>query len=172
MFTFHLIDESSARAILNWRYEPPYDFYNNLEEDSLQHLLHPQNNFYKIVDENSELVGYCSFGQDGQVTDGDYHHEALDVGMGVRPDLTGRGEGVEYANAVLKFAESLLKPKAFRVTIAAFNKRALQVWQKLEFEHQQSFERKSDGMQFIVLVRVDYFAEIGEGALLYNSELL
>lgn len=158
MFTFHLMDESSVRAILNWQYEPPYDLYNNSEEDAslLQHLLHPQNNFYKIVDENSELVGYCSFGQDGQVTDGDYRDDALDIGMGVRPDLTGRGKGFEYANAVLEFAESKLSPKAFRVTIAAFNKRALRLWQKLKFEHQQSFERKSDGMQFIVLVRVDY----------------
>lgn len=101
-------------------------------------------------------MAYCSFGQDGQVTDGDYRDEALDVGMGVRPDLTGQGKGVEYANAVLEFADSLLKPKVFRVTIAAFNKRAIRVWQKLEFEYQQSFERKSDGMQFIILVRVDY----------------
>lgn len=76
--------------------------------------------------------------------------------MGICPDLTGRGKGVEYANAVLEFAESLFKPKAFRVTIAAFNKRAIRLWQKLEFEHQQSFERKSDGMQFIILVRVNY----------------
>jgi RimJ/RimL family protein N-acetyltransferase len=108
------------------------------------------------MDENSGLVGYCSFGQDGQVTGGDYCDDALDVGIGVRPDLTGQGKGIEYAKTVLEFAESKLSPKAFRVTIAAFNKRALRVWQKLEFEHQQSFERKSDGMQFIVLVRVDY----------------
>ena len=105
---------------------------------------------------HNNLLRFRSFGQDGQVTDGHYRDSALDIGIGVRPDLTGRGKGIEYANAVLKFAESKLSPKAFRVTIAAFNKRALRVWQKLEFEHQQSFERKSDGMQFIVLVRVDY----------------
>lgn len=60
MFTFHLIDESSVRTILTWQYEPPYDLYNNSGEDAslqLQHFLHPQNNFYKIMDENSELVG-------------------------------------------------------------------------------------------------------------------
>ena len=156
MFTFHLIDESNAHTILNWRYEPPYDLYNySKEEANQQHILHPQNTFYSIVDENSELVAYCSFGQDGQVTGGDYHDQALDIGMGIRPDLTGRGKGAEYANAVLKFADSLFKPKVFRVTIAAFNKRAIRVWQKLGFEHQQSFERESDGMQFIVLLRAD-----------------
>ena len=157
MFEFQPIDESSVRAILNWRYEPPYDIYNDLEEGaSVQYFLHPQHNFYKIMTLDSELVGYCSFGQDGQVAGGDYYDEALDIGMGIRPDLTGQGKGIEYANAVLEFGEGLLKPKALRVTIAAFNKRALRLWQKLEFEHQQSFERKYDGMQFVVLVRVNY----------------
>lgn len=87
------------------------------------------------MDENSELVAYCSFGQDGQVTGADYRDQALDIGMGIRPDLTGRGKGAEYAKAVLEFADSFFKPKAFRVTIAAFNKRAIRVWQKLGFQH-------------------------------------
>ena len=101
MFKFHPIDESSICALLNWRYEPPDDFYNNLEEDvNLQYFLHPQNNFYKILDKNSELVGYCSFGQDGRVSGGDYCYEALDIGMGIRPDLTGGGKGVEYPSFV------------------------------------------------------------------------
>ncbi|MBW4664300.1 MAG: GNAT family N-acetyltransferase [Chroococcus sp. CMT-3BRIN-NPC107] len=157
MFNFHLIDTNSVSAIVNWRYEPPYDLYNYLEEDAtLQYFLNPQNNFYKIVNENGDLVGYCSFGQDGQVSGGDYRYDALDIGMRIRPDLAGQGKGIEYANAVLGFTENLLKPKAFRVTIAAFNRRALRLWQKLEFEPQQSFERKSDGMQFIILVRVNY----------------
>ncbi|WP_375471876.1 GNAT family N-acetyltransferase [uncultured Nostoc sp.] len=157
MFAFHLIDETNARAILSWRYEPPYDLYNYLEEEAnlLQDILNPQNNFYSIMDENRELVAYCSFGQDGQVTGGNYRDWALDIGMGIRPDLTGRRKGTEYANAVLEFADSLFKPKAFRVTIAAFNKRAIRVWQKLGFDHQQCFERRSDGMQFIVLLRAN-----------------
>lgn len=156
MFAFRSMDESSARAILSWRYEPPYDFYNyGLDEEAnLLELLNLHNSFYSIVDENSELVAFCSFGQDGQVAGGDYRSQALDIGMGVRPNSIGRGKGVEYANAVLKFAGSLFEPKAFRVSIAAFNKRAIRVWQKLGFEQEQSFERESDGMQFIVLVRL------------------
>ncbi len=157
MFQFYSIDRNSASAIVNWRYEPPCNFYNYLDKEvNLQYFLNPQNNFYKIVNDNGELVGYCSFGQDGQVSGGDYGYDALDISMGIRPDLTGQGKGIEYANAVLDFAENLLNPKAFRVTIAAFNKRALRLWQKLEFEHQQSFERKSDGTQFIILRRVNY----------------
>lgn len=110
MFAFRPMDESSARAILSWRYEPPYDFYNNnLDEEAnlLLHLLNLHNAFYSIVDENSDLVAFCSFGQDGQVAGGDYRPQALDIGMGIRPNLTGRGKGVEYANAILEFAGCL-----------------------------------------------------------------
>lgn len=117
MFTFQRLDESDARAILSWQYEPPYDFYNNLGKDTklLQHFLDAQNNFYSIF-ESRELVAYCSFGQDGQVAGGDYREEALDIGMGLRPNLTGRGKGVEYVNTVLEFADTWFKPKVFRVT--------------------------------------------------------
>jgi len=158
MFTFRPIDLSSARAILSWQYESPYDFYNDSEEDAdlLQNILHPHNSIYRITDKNDELMAYCSFGQDAQVPGGDYQDEALDVGMGIRPDLTGQGKGVEYANAVLKFAGSLFRPRAFRVTIAAFNKRAIRVWQKLGFKQQQLFERESDRTQFVVLIQADY----------------
>jgi ribosomal-protein-alanine N-acetyltransferase len=75
------------------------------------------------------------------------------IWLAISPDLTGREKDAKYGNAVLKFADSLFKPKAFRVAIAAFNKRAIQVWQKLGFKHHQSFERGSDGMQFIILLR-------------------
>lgn len=95
------------------------------------------------MDENSELVAYCSFGQDGQVSGGNYRDPALNIGMGIRPDLTGGRKGAEYANAVLEFADSLFKPKAFRVTIAAFNKRAMRVWQKLGFERNLAYNNPS-----------------------------
>nr|WP_242025618.1 GNAT family N-acetyltransferase [Leptolyngbya sp. FACHB-36] len=151
------MNENTARAVLKWQYEPPYDFYNNseLEElSSLQHLLNPRNAFYSL-EETDSLVAFCSFGPDGQVTGGDYQDQALDIGMGVRPDLTGCGNGNRFATAVLEFADSLFAPAAFRVTIAAFNQRAIRVWQKLGFEQQQSFKR-NDGVSFIVLMRTHF----------------
>ena len=34
------LSEECAKQILNWRYEPPYDFYNNQEtSESLNELL-------------------------------------------------------------------------------------------------------------------------------------
>lgn len=150
------MDEASARAIASWRYNAPYDFYN-LNPDEIEknvaYFVDPQNAFYRIANEHGELAGYCSFGPDGQVPGGDYSQEALDMGIGIRPDLTGRGDGVRYSELVFDFARRTFAPKSLRVTIAAFNQRAQRVCQKLGFHVAQRFLRESDGVPFFILMR-------------------
>ncbi len=86
------LDRQQALEILDWRYPSPYDFYNfnadSLPED-LCYLLERKNAFFAILNQQEELEGYCSFGEDGKVAGGCYHAEALDIGMGIRPDLVG-----------------------------------------------------------------------------------
>jgi ribosomal-protein-alanine N-acetyltransferase len=154
--TFQPMDEANACAIPEWRYDEPYDIYNiapNDVEKEMQFFLDPQNVYYTITDEHGDLVAYCCFGLDGQVPGGDYSAVALDIGLGVRPDLTGQGRGLAYVNAVLDFARRTFMPNAFRVTIAEFNKRALRVWEKAGFRPVQTFQRETDGKAFVVLMR-------------------
>jgi len=155
-FTFQPMDEASARAVPEWRYEAPYDIYNiasdNVEKE-MQLFLDPQNAYHTITDEQGDLVAYCCFGPDGQVSGGDYGAAALDIGLGVRPDLTGQGHGLAYINAVLHFARRAFPPTAFRVTVAEFNQRARRVWEKAGFRPVQTFQRSGDGMPFVILAR-------------------
>lgn len=153
---FTPMDEASAREILNWRYEAPYEVYNLNLEDTDQVIgafTNPEFAYRAIVDRAGELVGYCCFGLDAQVPGGDYDNPALDVGLGVRPDLTGRGLGAAFVSAVLRVARDELAPTEFRVTVAEFNERALRVWQKFGFQPVQRFERTFDGMPFVILAR-------------------
>jgi RimJ/RimL family protein N-acetyltransferase len=69
----------------------------------------------------------------------------------MRPDLTGQGLGATFVSAVLRFARQEMARTEFRITVAAFNKRALRVWQKAGFQPVQRFERKFDGMPFVIL---------------------
>jgi RimJ/RimL family protein N-acetyltransferase len=155
-FIFRPVDEASARAFLSWRYEPPYDIYNvePAEIDSeILFFLDPRNGYFSIFDEPGDLVAFCCFGQDACVPGGDYSAPALDIGLGVRPDLTGQGRGLTYVNAVLEFARQSYRSAFFRVTVAEFNKRALRVWEKAGFQPMQTFSRQHDGLVFVVLVR-------------------
>jgi RimJ/RimL family protein N-acetyltransferase len=155
---FHPMDETSARAVLSWRYEEPYTLYNtdpDEVEENVQALLDPRNAYYTLTNEEGEIEAYCCFGPDARVPGGDYSLEALDLGMSVRPDLTGQGRGHTYVSALLNFARRTFAPAAFRVTVAKFNKRALRVWEKAGFRPMQTFRRERDGMAFVVLVRED-----------------
>ena len=150
------MDQASARAVLSWRYEEPYALYNtppDRMEAGVQALLDPRNAYHAITNGRGDLVGYCCIGPDAQVPGGDYNAEALDVGMGLRPDLTGQGHGPTYVDAVLDFARRTFAPAAFRVTVAEFNARALRVWQEAGFCAVQTFQRELDGRAFVVLVR-------------------
>jgi len=155
-FTFRPLDEKSARTILQWQYEAPYDIYNVASSDpeaTLRYLLDPQNALYSIFGQQGQLEAFCSFGPDGQVSGGDYSTPALDIGLGLRPDLTGQGYGSEYVNAVINFAHSTYSAEQLRVTIAAFNKRALRVWEKAGFQVVQKFQGGWEHIDFIILMK-------------------
>jgi RimJ/RimL family protein N-acetyltransferase len=155
-WTFRQAEDRAVRAFLAWRYESPYDIYNpdpeNLEQD-IQYLTLPQTACYVLQDVGGEILAYCTFGPDGQVPGGDYSDEALDIGLGVRPDLTGQGQGRVFVTAVLDFAKHTFAPEQLRVTIAEFNTRALRVWTKAGFRPVQVFDRTPDGRRFVVCVR-------------------
>ena len=148
-------DEASARQFLQWKYEPPYEIYNyspeHFEEDLIYHI-NPVNNMYSMY-RDDELVGYCSYGRDAQVPGGDYSEEALDIGMMIKPELTGQGQGSNYANAVIKNGITKYQPEKLRVTILGTNLRAIRVWEKNGFQQTQSFGRKSDQLGFVILVK-------------------
>jgi ribosomal-protein-alanine N-acetyltransferase len=163
-FGFRPMSEEDARAILQWRYEAPYSIYNpdpeNLEAD-IEGFLDPRYAYHSIVTAQGELAGYCCFGLDAQVPGGDYSKDALDVGAGLRPDLTGQGLGPGFLDAILDFAGEKFAPAAFRATVAAFNRRALRTWEKLGFQPVHTFTSRvhPDGLRFVVLLREASFAE-------------
>ncbi|NJL79449.1 MAG: GNAT family N-acetyltransferase [Richelia sp. RM2_1_2] len=155
-FKISQLEKEHALAIINWRYSSPYDYYNfdaeTIQED-LHYLIDPKNDFWAILNLQGELEGYCSFGSDGQVPGGDYSNEALDIGMGIRPDLVGQGRGKQYAQAVIGHGTSQYRVQQLRVTIAQFNKRAQRVWAQLGFKQVQKFIKIGSGEEFVVFIR-------------------
>jgi len=148
------MDEAGARVVLAWYYPAPYGIYNTPPEqiDSVVPVLTDAANHYYLIYEGAwDPVAYCCYGPDARVPGGDYDQVALDVGLGVRPDLTGQGRGNEFVAAVLDHGRAVFDPAAWRVTIARFNARAQRVWEKAGFECVEEFEREMDGMAFVIL---------------------
>ncbi len=155
---FKPLDEAAAREMMQWRYPAPYNIYDlavsqQEDEATVRFLLDPTNGYYRIDNDQSEMIGFCCFGRDAQVPGGDYARSALDIGLGVRPDLTGHGRGSSFADEVIEFGKQTYKPERLRVTIAGFNRRAQRVWEKAGFKKVQTFTRPGSKHDFVILER-------------------
>ena len=159
MSSYHLValQESHARQILTWRYAPPYDFYNPLSErpaeDYVRKFVNPEYQFHAVLDESDSFIGFCSFGIDGQVPGGNYEKEALDIGVGMEPELTGNGLGHQFFDTILQHGLETFNPAWTRLTVANFNKRALKLYQKFDFTLFDEFEDSELDVSYTILIR-------------------
>lgn len=151
------LEEQDARDILGWRYPSPYDFYNPPEDDHADYyvsqFLDPALAFHAIIDQEARFIGFCSFGTDGQVPGGDYREDALDIGLGMRPELTGQGLGEAFFGAILDYGLTTFSPQRVRLTVARFNERAMSLYQKFGFTHTDEFVDSLLAAPYVVLVR-------------------
>jgi RimJ/RimL family protein N-acetyltransferase len=156
--TFRPLDPTDARTILGWHYEGPYAVYNPQPPDcdvAVAILTDPANAYFAARDEAGALVGFCCFGADARVPGGDYTDPApLDVGLGLRPDLTGGGHGLPFLQAVLALGRERFSPPCFRLTVAAFNERAQKVYVRAGFRPLMRFRRGNDAAapEFLIMI--------------------
>ena len=137
-----------------WRYPPPYDIYNDDREVVADPALASATADHYAITEAGELIGFCSFGDDARVPGGEYSDGPLDLGMGMRPDLTGSGHGARYLAAVLDFAAHELGATVTRATIAELNTRALRMCERAGFVRVARFENR-DRAYWIVIRPAD-----------------
>lgn len=149
-YQFRPMDPESAAQIVKWRYEPPYDIYNDEDnEEAIGWYLNPDFHYYSVW-QNDELVAFRNFGVDAQVPGGDYSADALDMGGGLRPDLTGKGLGAGLMTAAFEFARLTFDPPAFRATVAGFNLRAQKVCLQVGYQEIQRFANAKSKRAFVL----------------------
>ncbi|MBN2556640.1 MAG: GNAT family N-acetyltransferase [Anaerolineales bacterium] len=143
--TFHIqpMDPASAAAIAAWHYEGPYAFYDmDQDPEDLAELLDPRSwkdRTYAVTDEQGELVGFFCFERE---------RETVDVGLGLRPDCTGKGLGWAFLEAGLAFARETYAPKTFTLSVATFNQRAITLYRQAGFEDGEVFQQETNGGTF------------------------
>lgn len=138
--TFAPITERDVQAISAWRYPAPYDTYEiDDPEAAMEEMLDPRSPYFAARDERGNLIGYICFGTAAEVTEAPEPHlldaaGALSFGLGMRPDLTGKGLGLAFVRAGLDFARERFAPAMFRLYVLEFNQRAVRVYERAGFE--------------------------------------
>jgi [ribosomal protein S18]-alanine N-acetyltransferase len=143
-----------ATDILSWKYDPPYDLYNNdVTDDAISELMNE--GYIAVKDESGALIGFYCSGHSAQVPAGRgagaYTEPAIDVGVGMHPELTGKGNGSLFFSFVLNELKTLSSDSIFRLTVAKFNKRAMKLYENLGFK--KTYEFKNDTNEFIIMLK-------------------
>lgn len=130
-FNLKIMEDNEANEIANWEYEAPYSFYNfKNDEDDLKELLDPvlrNNSYFSVYDnESDELIGfYCFYNK----------KDSTEIGLGMRPDYTGKGLGLDFIEAGLRFVQKHSNShEEITLAVATFNKRAIKVYERVGFE--------------------------------------
>jgi RimJ/RimL family protein N-acetyltransferase len=149
-FDFRAVTPADVEAIVAWRYPAPYEFYDWQAEDDPADLLDPRAGCVVAVDERGVVAGFACFGAGGQTPGGReaglYDEPLLDVGLGLRPDLTGRGLGLGFVDAVLDLGRERFGPIGFRLSVAVFNERAIRVYERAGFVGGETFSSPAGGI--------------------------
>jgi [ribosomal protein S18]-alanine N-acetyltransferase len=118
----------------------------------IEALLDPRNHYHAIL-LNDEMAGYFCVGPDARVPGWQYDDAALDLGMGLRPELTGRGQGGIYLDAVLSHVAAERPGVSLRATIARWNERAIRMCRSAGFVDVGRFvTTRDDHREFVVMV--------------------
>lgn len=158
-YTFEWMDATHADEILQWKYPAPYQIYSldDNEEDKAELL---NGTYYYALDERGELAGYFCVGGSARVPGGYpvnlYSDDScLDIGLGLRPEMTGKGLGSGFLTQVIAFVNDEFQPRQLQLVVTSFNKRAISVYRKAGFYKIAQFESMIGGemIAFIAMRR-------------------
>jgi len=149
-FTLKKMQQEDAHQIASWHYPAPYDFYDAAQDqEDLAELLDPQSwqeSYYPVFNEENDLVGLFVFKPDDQT---------VEVGLGLRPDLTGKGLGRVFLTTRLTFGQEHFSVRMWSLSVATFNTRAIHLYAQIGFTPLNTFLHHTNGgeYEFLRMVR-------------------
>ena len=87
-----------------------------------------------------ELIAFLSVARVDNTT--------FDIGLGMKPAITGRGKGTEFLKEAIDFVKAEFRAEKITLSVAAFNERAIKVYRKIGFEDTGSMMQKTNGSTF------------------------
>ncbi|SDJ78774.1 ribosomal-protein-alanine N-acetyltransferase [Sediminibacillus albus] len=143
-YTFTKMTQEQAEEIaFNWHYPGEYRFYDmEADKEDLVEFLDPDSrgDAYYIVQKGGKLIGFFNFYEK--------QNNTIELGLGMKPEFTGKGMGLGFLKAGLDFAKTNFNPAAITLSVAAFNKRAIKLYEKTGFVPIKTFIQETNGGKY------------------------
>ena len=126
--TIEQMRQSEAVEIADrWKYDGEYAFYDmTADPEDYREITTPalRDGRYYSVFSGGELTGFFCAEQEGA---------DVEIGLGLRPDLTGRGRGGAFLEEILRFVRENYSFEKIELDVASFNQRAVKVYERAGF---------------------------------------
>ncbi|MCA0987448.1 GNAT family N-acetyltransferase [Guptibacillus algicola] len=143
-YAFNVMTQEQAEHIaLSWHYDGDYSFYDmEADEEDLEEFLDPKTRGESTfaVTNNDELIGFFSANE--------ISPDTIDIGLGMRPDLTGNGYGKEFVQACMAHVRATYRPEEITLAVATFNQRAIALYRKVGFQDVETYMQDTNGSTF------------------------
>ncbi|WP_079528497.1 GNAT family N-acetyltransferase [Halobacillus hunanensis] len=137
---FHPITQDEAEEVVEWHYQGEYSFYDMKEgKEDYEEFIDPEQRSKHTHSawRDGELIGF--------LTNTPVDVDTIDIGLGMHPDLTGKGEGQLFLRKGLQFVYENYAPLKITLSVAVFNKRAIKVYERAGFAVVKSFQQPTNG---------------------------
>ena len=148
-----LMSREHALEYIRWEYAPPYEFYNvpasGFEETMDEILGDSGMDYYSVLDADGLLFGMYEYS---------FHDGIMEIGLGIRPELCGKGNGKDFVNRCISFGrEKYSYSGIIRLMVAEFISRAIHIYHSLGFVKTDRKQRLSFGtlVTFVVMESVE-----------------
>ncbi|MFC4098785.1 GNAT family N-acetyltransferase [Paenibacillus xanthanilyticus] len=143
------LTEELAAALCEWRYEPPYTFYQWLSWADMQAQEREfgdptirRGQYAAVLDADDTFIGFAQFFPLAGVTR---------LGLGLRPDLCGRGVGLGFVQAIVQEAIRRAPDNEIDLEVHTWNERAIAVYERAGFVVSDRYELPlASGVQSIL----------------------
>jgi ribosomal-protein-alanine N-acetyltransferase len=143
------MDDADANEVARWRHDPPYDFYDSTADPADPAELLDQERrggvYFSVLDGENRLAGFFQFEKFEKFERKD---GTVEVGLGLGPDLTGKGPGAGFVlsgRAFARAARARFSPQRFTPSGTTFDERAIGAYERVGFRRGAVYTRETDG---------------------------
>lgn len=137
--------------IAGWHYNGPWSLYDVTDPEAISQ----EKGYQAIVGEGDRLLGFVCMGAEARVAGLAGEDGVVDVGVGLAPELVGRGHGRTILEPVLAWARARAGGAPLRAVVQSWNERSLRLCRSLGFEAVATHdapEKDGSTTEYVVLV--------------------
>jgi ribosomal-protein-alanine N-acetyltransferase len=134
--------EEDAAVVANWHYpgqDAVYDLGSDPEDYRNFFAMQRWRSGFYVAEDEKGVAGFVRFAspEDG----------VIEVGLGLRLDLVGRGLGLSFLRQGLEFAHRSYHPRKLRLSVMKRNERGIRVYLEAGFAVTRHFMRRVGGAE-------------------------